>query len=169
MNIKDETTSMVQTLATLETAAQADFLTQSQARFRAILKDHTRGPLDDPDHPDAPVDPTIDPRNIFFTVLMLDKDTFLANLDGKFAGFINGKWLMAMDVLVQLLPLQTSSARLREQLSGVTLTQMLSDGEIPSAPPLLAEDIALLRQTLLDMASSTERKQVYLAQFALLL
>lgn len=168
MNIKDETTMMVQTLATLDSAAQADFMTQTLARFQSILNDHVHGPLDDPANPDAVADPTVDPRNIFFTVLMLDKDTLLANLDGKFARFINGKWLMAMDLFVKLLPLHASAASLREGLADVTLTQMLSGEKILADAPL-ADDIALVQKTLLDMASGTDRKQVYLAQFAALL
>ena len=106
MTIKDETTAMVRTLSTLSPAEYARFLTETIKRFQAILADHTRGPLDDPEHPEAPVDPSVDPRNIYLTVLMLDKDTLLAHLDGKFAQFINSKWFMAMDVFAKLLPLE---------------------------------------------------------------
>lgn len=102
MTIKDETTAMVRTLSTLSPAEYARFLTETIKRFQAILADHTRGPLDDPEHPEAPVDPSVDPRNIYLTVLLLDKDTLLAHLDGKFAQFINSKWFMAMDVFVKL-------------------------------------------------------------------
>ena len=168
MNIKDETTALVQTLATLPADQQGEFLSTTLTRFQTILQDHLHGPLDDPDNPDAPADPTVDPRNIFFTVLMLDKDTLLANLDGKFARFINAKWLMAMDILVKLLPLEAPAALLREQLADVTLPQMLSGEKILADTPLAAE-IALVQKALLDMASGTERKQAYLAQFAALL
>lgn len=167
MNIKDETTQLVQTLKTLDSAEQNAFLEKNLARFAAILSDHTRGPLDDPDNPDAPVDATVDPRNIYFTVLMLDKDTLLGNLDGKFASFINAKWVMALDIFVKLLPLGSSAAELREQLSGVRLTDMLAT--LPADQGAYADDLALIRNTLIDMFADTSRKQTYLAQFAKLL
>lgn len=167
MNIKDETTGMVRTLATLPPAEQPRFLTQTMARFQAILTDHTRGPLDDPEHPDAPVDPTVDPRNIFLTVLMLDKTTFLNNLDGKFAQFINGKWLMAMDILAQLLPLRASAAELQVAFNGVKLTQMLAGGV--TVPAAYADDAQQVKRMLVEMAEDPARKQAYLAQFAQLL
>lgn len=167
MHIKDETTAMVRTLSDLPAAERPRFLSETLERFQAILADHTRGPLDDPDDPDAPVDPTIDPRNIFFTLLMLDKTTLLNNLDGKFAQFINGKWIMAMDVFVQLLPLRASSAELRQALDGVTLTEMLT--ESAALPEAYADDAVLLKQMLDQMNESPARKLAYLEQFAQLL
>ena len=164
MTIKDETTAMVRTLSTLSPAEYARFLTETIKRFQAILADHTRGPLDDPEHPEAPVDPSVDPRNIYLTVLLLDKDTLLAHLDGKFAQFINSKWFMAMDVFVKLLPLEAPAQELREALGAISLTQMLAGDTL--FPATYADDAALLARTLTDMAQSPERKLVYLTQFA---
>ena len=167
MHIKDETTAMVRTLGTLPAAERPRFLSETLDRFQAILSDHIRGPLDDPEAPNAPVDPTVDPRNIFFTLLMLDKTTLLKNIDGKFAQFINGKWIMAMDIFVQIVPLKASADELRQALCGITLEQMYS--ESAAFPAAYADDAALLRQTLLCMDESTETKLAYLEQFAQLL
>lgn len=164
MNTKEETTLLVQKLSTLSEDQLEAFLEQTVARFSAILQNHRQGPLDDPDNPEAIPDPGIDPRNIFLTVLMLDRTVFVHHLTGRFAGFINGKWLMAMDVFVDLLPLNASAETLREGLAGTTLTQMISAALI-HYPDALSEDVALLRRTLHDMFSSGERKLYYLTQF----
>lgn len=168
MTIKDETTLMVKKLSTLSEAEQAAFAQETSQRFRAILQNHTQGPLDDPDDLSAVPTPGADPRNIFLTVLMLDKQVLLDNLSGKFAAFINGKWLAAMDIFVQLLPLTAQAASLQEALNGVTLTQMLSDAPL-DVPQAMAADAALLRQTLTEMFAGEAQKLSYLKQFAGLL
>ena len=168
MTIKDETTLMVKKLSTLSEAEQAAFALETGQRFRAILQNHTQGPLDDPDDPSAVPVPGVDPRNIFLTVLMLDKQVLLDNLSGKFATFINGKWLAAMDIFVQLLPLTAQAASLQEALSGVTLTQMLSDAPL-DVSQAMAADVALLRQALAEMFAGEAQKLSYLKQFAGLL
>ena len=172
MTIKEETTLLVHSLAQMDPhddQAITFFLTENLKRFKMIIENHTQGPLDDPVNPERKIDRTIDPKNIFLTILLLQQNDLFEHLSGKFAQFIDQKWLFSLEVMTQLIPLDHSAAQLQSALQGISMTQFLTSLSISDLPEDYEQDVVSIKLLLQKLFNSYKDKLDYLTDFILLL